>query len=75
MASFEDRFKAVSVALNYAAFNYETARIKYNSGPEVINARDIYLKHIKEYKDMKEEVEKYQDYLYSKMSLKSKTKK
>ena len=68
----EDRFKAVSVALNCAAFNYEIATLKYKSGPEVINARDIYLKHVKEYENTKEELMKYQDYLSSKASLKSK---
>lgn len=72
MAAFEDRFNATIVALNYASFNYEVAVQKYKSGPEVINARDTYLKHVKEYENAKEELIKYQDYLYSKNSLKSK---
>ena len=72
MTSFEDRFNAVIVALNYVAFNYETIVLKYKSGPEVINARDLYLKHVKEYETVKDELERYQDYLYTKFSRKLK---
>jgi hypothetical protein len=74
MSVFEDRIKAVSVALNYAFFNYEIAVLKYKSGPEVINARDIYIKHIKEYENTKKELMKYQDYLYAKNSTKNNNK-
>jgi hypothetical protein len=61
----EDRFKVVSVALNIAAFKYQVALIDYKTGPEVVNSRDVYLKHIKEYQEIKEKMITYQNYLYS----------
>lgn len=61
-----DRYKAVSVALNAAALKYQVALIDYKTGPEVINTREVYLKHVKEHQEIKEKIIEYQNYLYSK---------
>jgi hypothetical protein len=76
----QDRYKAVSVALNQAAFKYQVALIDYKTGPEVINSREVYLRHVKEHQEIKEKMIAYQDHLYSESlkkinSLKSKSKK
>jgi hypothetical protein len=68
----QDRYNAVSVALNTAALKYQVALIDYKTGPEVVNSRDVYLKHIKEYQEIKEKMIAYQNYLYSE-SLKKNT--
>jgi hypothetical protein len=76
----EDRYKAVSVALNTAALKYQVALIDYKTGPEVVNSRDVYLRHVKEHQEIKEKMIAYQDYLYSEFlrkntSSRSKSKK
>lgn len=66
MSIIEDRFKAVNIAMNIAAFNYQVALIDYKTGPEVINSREIYLKHVKEYEEIKKQLIDYQNNLYIK---------
>ena len=71
----EDRFRAVSIALNQAAFKYEVAKIDYVSGPEVINARDTYLRHVREFEEVKENLLKYHSITHGEVSFKTKSKK
>jgi hypothetical protein len=78
--TLEDRFKAVVVALNQAALKYQVALIDYKTGPEVINSRETYMRHVIEHREIKEKLITYQDYLYTKsleknISPKSKSKK
>ena len=74
--TIEDKFNAVVVALNYAAYKYEIVKIEYSTGidnsdynlnqnldQELINYRDNYLKHLKEFEDSREKLIKYQDFL------------
>jgi hypothetical protein len=72
MSVIEDRFKAICVALDYATLKYRDVCKKYKSGPEVVNANEIYSKHMKEYEKAKKELEHYQDSLYKNSSLKFK---
>lgn len=78
--ALEDRYKAICVALSQAALKYQVALIDYKTGPEVINSRETYMRHMKEHQDIKEKIINYQDYLYTKSrnecsSPKSKSKK
>jgi hypothetical protein len=62
----QERFSAVIVALNLSALKYQSDEITYKNGPEVINSREIYLRHVKEYKEYKEKIDKIQYYLHLK---------
>jgi hypothetical protein len=68
MEALQDRFAAVTVAYNNAALKYQTALIDYKTGPEVINTREIYLMHQKEYEDIKNKIINYQNNLYNQVS-------
>ena len=75
IVSVEDRFNAVTVAYNQASLKYEVAKIDFKVGPEVINTREIYMRHKKEYEEAKENLIKVQDYLYSQKIKKSNSSK
>ncbi len=70
-----DRYHATNVALNQAAFKYEVAKIDYGSGPEVINTRDTYLRHVREFQEAKENMFNYYTKCQDEVSFKTKSKK
>lgn len=74
LSIIEDRFKAVREALNAASFKYQVALIDYKTGPEVINSREVYLRHVKEYQEIQNKIIEYQNYLYSKSKERSSPK-
>jgi hypothetical protein len=68
MEVLQDRLAAVTVAYNNAALKYQTVLINYETGPEVIDARELYFRHRQEYEDVKNKIINYQNNLYNQAS-------